>query len=215
MEPPWKVKVVVKNENEVEVKREAEEDWTQPWVTVKREREAESGEDDHEDWVHIPRDSRHAKQPKMNPSQEEPGPTPPDDNAEPSRETPENTNQDEGEDNPWAHLLRVKNYAAVDASFGNFGLIPMGVENGVRSLIVHVPRGKASWVVFHNIRPGGTIRVVLTSNVPRRKKNEPKTLNVRYTTPTKYFPPGAKTSCLTIGVDDAEWQSLMRKPRRI
>jgi hypothetical protein len=105
----------------------------------------------------------------------------------------------------------AQNYAAVEATDKDFGLIPMGVENGVRSLVMHVPKGKQGWKVFQNVQPGGVIQVVRRRNGGREARN----LRVRYTTPTRYTAPGQKVSCLTIGVDDAEWQSLMVKPRHI
>lgn len=216
-EAPWKVRVTVtKNENEVDVKHEEEEyDLLNPWTTmIKREREPESEDDQEEAEMQMP--SAPAKHPSQtaNHDQEEALPQTPEEPPG-QKEMQEMMASINSQDSPWSHLLRVQNYAAMEASFGNFGLIPMGVEKGMRSLIVHVPRGKQSYYVFQNIRPGGTIRVVRSCNVPHRRKNDPQTLHVRYTTPTKYFPPGAKLSCLTIGVDDAEWQSLMTKPRHI
>lgn len=105
-------------------------------------------------------------------------------------------------------LLSTKNYAAVDAE-STFGLIPTGGEMGVQSLIMHAHRGVQGWESFREVRPGAILRVV------RKAGEKPTELRVRFTTPTRYIPPGAKISCMTIGVDEAEWRSLMSNPRCI
>jgi hypothetical protein len=227
-EPPWKIRLVVKKEEGVvEVKQEdpcAEET---PWGAVEVKQEDPSVKEEAS-WR-----TAEVKQEDDPSMEEEEAPWDKQveqEDAEGSPQTPpkEVTSHRKtkkplkkrkaplDEDSmTLTHLLDSRNYAAVEAGSKSFGLIPMGIENNVRSLIVHVPRGKQGYSLFQNIRPGGTIRVVLNSKFIKRKTYEAKTLKVRFTTPTKYIPPGAKVSCMTIGVDDAEWQSLMAKPPRI
>ena len=111
-------------------------------------------------------------------------------------------------------FISAKNYAAVDAESKAFGLIPTdmpGGTDGLQHLIMHAPRGVPGWKSFQEVRPGALLRVVKNDG----KDRTPIELQVRFTTPTRYIPPGAKISCMTIGVDGAEWKSLMSNPRRI
>lgn len=120
-----------------------------------------------------------------------------------------------------AQLICSRNYAAVESERKDFGLIPLELDagSGIRSLVIHATRGVTASEAFQNVRQGGTIRVVKgRTRISRKKPNDkhryPSELRVRFITPTRYVPPGSKISCLTIGVDDSEWQSLMTNSRR-
>jgi hypothetical protein len=251
---PWSIKLVVKDRNVVEVKREQEDSVRAPWKeaeqeTVKQEktkvklektRRTETPTHRHVKTEIETEDSDGYTRSRLKRERE---PEDSDDDVrwtapngktkremlthpDPKELTNLNTgqklpNQDRGASTPYhqdeksydesTRWICPQNYAAMEASAKNYGLIPMGVEKGVRTLIMHVPRGKIAWEVFQHVQPGGTLQVVKG----RKGGKNWKTLGVRFTSPARYFPPGVKVSCLTIGVDDTEWQSLMTKPRRI
>ena len=200
---PWAIRLVVKNEAVVDVKREHKDEDSEPWPNTLPTRN--DGDDDSTI-------KRPTKQQRINPDAKEM----PEDQAPGSIQTPVTTSvtskpQGVEKRKEPKHWIGAQNYAAVEADSKEFGLIPMGVESGVRTLIMHVPRGKQGWQVFQHVQPGGAIKVVKV----RSGGTDPRVLRVRFTTPSQYYPPGAKVSCITIGVDDAEWQSLMTKPCRI
>jgi hypothetical protein len=108
-------------------------------------------------------------------------------------------------------LLRAANYAAVDPSRGIYGLIDQGLSDpGTRALIMHILPKRDAWPVLEKIRPGTLLPAISKSGRGGRTA-----LRVRYTTPTKYFSPGCKVSSVTVGVDEADWQSLVMKAHRI
>ena len=108
-------------------------------------------------------------------------------------------------------LLRAANYSAVDPSRGVYGLIDQGLSDpGTRALIMHILPKKDAWPVLEKVRPGTLLPAISKSGRGGRT-----TLRVRYTTPTKYFSPGCKVSSVTVGVDEADWQSLVMKAHRI
>lgn len=108
-------------------------------------------------------------------------------------------------------LLQAANYAAVDPKGKVYGLIDAGLSDaGTRALIMHVRKKLRSYPVFEKIRPGE-----LLPASSRSRRGGTTLLRVRYTTPTRYYTPGSKVSCMTVGVDEADWQSLVAKAHRI
>lgn len=98
----------------------------------------------------------------------------------------------------------TQNYAAVDPEGKLFGLIDQGLADPrCRSLTVHVRRNRVPWPILNAIRPG----VLLQARLPRSSQTVG--LRVRFTTPARYYSPGAKVSTLAIGVDESDWRSLM------
>ena len=63
--------------------------------------------------------------------------------------------------------------------------------------------------LLNQLRPGALLRA------RRLLGGKPGQLRVRYTTPARYYSPGALVTTLAIGVDEADWQSLMAGTRRI
>lgn len=113
----------------------------------------------------------------------------------------------EGGDDPTGRLVRLRNYAAVDAEAGGYGLIDRGTrEAGVRSLVMHTPsrrkltRGQPSPPM---VRPG----TILTVRSPLRGTTA--RLRVRYTTPARYYSPGQRVTTLGVGVDARDWQAFV------
>jgi hypothetical protein len=109
----------------------------------------------------------------------------------------------------------VKNYAAMDAETGAYGLIgsSSGGSGGVRSLVMHVPRKvqhqpRGAYAVLSQVRAGSILKVRRT---PRRGQPNPpiRELLVRFTTPARYYGPGSDVTTLGIGVDEAEWQGVL------
>jgi hypothetical protein len=127
----------------------------------------------------------------------------------------EPTQDEDNEPAEERHLLKpdgeervcAKNYAAIDAEDGAYGLIAPErslPQDGMRPLLMHVPRGKSRqrpWDVLNQVRPGS----VLTVKRGERTRN----LVVRFTTPARYYSPGARVTTLSIGVDEAEWQDVL------
>lgn len=107
--------------------------------------------------------------------------------------------------------LKAANYAAVDPTREVYGLIDEGLSDpGTRSLIMHVRRKLPAFPVLEKIRPGG-----LLPAASRNNRGGVTLLRVRYTTPCRYFSPGSKVSSITVGVDEADWQSLVAKAHHI
>jgi hypothetical protein len=106
-------------------------------------------------------------------------------------------------------LISAQNYAAVEAGAREFGVIDMGEGQGTRSVVVHVPKSSAPWLVLDPIRPGAALTVRPVAG------GEPVHLRVRSTTPSRYYSPGAKVTTLAVAVDSADWQSLMVGARSI
>lgn len=105
----------------------------------------------------------------------------------------------------------MQNYVAVDPSREIFGLIDQGLADGAtRSFVMHVRRGQTPWTVLGAIRPG-----VLLPVISRSGRGGITSLRVRFTTPAQYYSPGSKVTSMRIGVDEADWQSLMTKAHRI
>lgn len=193
----------------VKRERETEDSDDDTGSRVKRERETEDS-DNEARWVASAGKTK--KKVPTNPDPKEMSSLNTDNRSHSQDVGAQNTyHQEEREYDKSTRWICPQNYAAMEASAKNFGLIPMGVDKGVRTLIMHVPKGKTAWEVFQNVQPGCTLQVVKG----RKGGKNWKRLGVRFTSPARYFPPGVKVSCLTIGVDDTEWQSLMTKPRRI
>ena len=105
----------------------------------------------------------------------------------------------------------ARNYAAVDARRETYGLIDQGlVDGGTRTMVMHVRRGQPAWDILNAVRPGSILAAKSKSG-----RGSPTPLRVRFTTPTKYYPPGCKFSTMTVGIDEVDWQSLMAKARHI
>jgi hypothetical protein len=115
-------------------------------------------------------------------------------------------------------LLCMKNYAAVDAEAGSYGLIDRGVrEAGIRTLVMHVPRTRRGARDKQGrllpaaappalVRPGTVLRVRPTAG----RGGAAARLRVRYTTPARYYSPGEHVTTLCVGVDASDWQALLR-----
>ena len=108
-------------------------------------------------------------------------------------------------------LLRAANYMAVDPSRKVYGLIDRGLtDSGTRTLIMHVRNRHHPFPVFEKVRPGEYLPAVSKSN-----RGGTTLLRVRYITPDRYYHPGSKVSTMRVGVDEADWQSLVAKAHRI
>lgn len=108
-----------------------------------------------------------------------------------------------------SRLICAKNYAAVEAGLERFGLIDMGARSSSRSLVIHArKRCRPAFALLNEIRPGTLLHV-------RRKGGKAHSLRVRFTTPARYYSPGALVTTLAVGVDEADWQSLMADTPRI
>lgn len=109
-----------------------------------------------------------------------------------------------------ASRVCARNYAAVEEGLERYGLIDMGTRSGGRDLLVHVrKRCRPPFQLLNQLRPGALLRA------RRLLGGKPGQLRVRYTTPARYYSPGALVTTLAIGVDEADWQSLMAGTRRI
>ena len=109
-------------------------------------------------------------------------------------------------------LLCARNYDAIEAGREAFGLIDQGVTGaGVRNLLIHVRRAphRPCWIVLNEIRVGSTIMA------SKGGKGIPSPLRVRFTTPSRYYTPSAKVTSMLVGVNEADWRSLMHDSRRI
>jgi hypothetical protein len=98
----------------------------------------------------------------------------------------------------------AKNYAAVEHGLDRYGLIDMGAQASGRSLLVHArKRCRPAFSLLNAIRPGTILRA-------RRWGDQAlHCLRVRFTTPARYYSPGAQVTTLSVGVDEADWLSLM------
>lgn len=95
-------------------------------------------------------------------------------------------------------------YAAVEVH-GWFGLIDHGCPSkGVRELVAHTPRNNGGYTL-DRLRAGQQIKVQPTSG-PRHQED----LRVRFTTPARYYAPGARITTLAVGVDDSAWTKVVR-----
>jgi len=105
-----------------------------------------------------------------------------------------------------ARQVSTQNYAAIEAGAERYGLIDMGpADAGRRSLVVHARKSnKTPHTVLNAIRPGSVLFVKRGRRVGRTMQ-----LRVRFTTPARYYSPGAKLSTLAIAVDETDWQSLV------
>lgn len=93
------------------------------------------------------------------------------------------------------HKTRASNYTSVEVN-GLYGLIEQGdATDKDRDMIAHMPR----WVKGHSldIKPGDIIEVASVDSDNKKRKN---LLLVTYTTPNKYYAPGARVSTLKLGV---------------
>lgn len=110
-----------------------------------------------------------------------------------------------------ARLASARNYAAIEAEHGDYGLIDMGQAGGGQSLLIHVARKNhpTPWTVLGGIRPGSTLKAISVHG------GSPVTLRVRYTTPARYYSPGARVTTLAVAVDSADWRSLRADAPRI
>ena len=77
-------------------------------------------------------------------------------------------------------------------------------------MVIHVKRKQIAWDVLNVVKPGSILAAKSRSG-----RGSPTPLRVRFTTPNKYYSPGCKVTSMTIGIDEADWQSLMAKARRI
>ena len=123
----------------------------------------------------------------------------------------------------WRERVCAKNYAAMDAEGGESGLIGVGGPadsnpDGVRSLVMHVPRkvqhraGGGHVRVLNHVRPGSILRVQRVFKRGRDDEEAPppvRELRVRFTTPARYYGPGSRVTTLAIGVDEADWQEVL------
>jgi hypothetical protein len=116
----------------------------------------------------------------------------------------------EGGEEEGQRLVRLRNYAAVDAEAGGYGLIDRGTrEAGVRSLVMHTPSRRKQQALTRGqpsppmVRPG----TILTVRSPLRGTTA--RLRVRYTTPARYYSPGQRVTTLSIGVDARDWQAFV------
>ena len=105
--------------------------------------------------------------------------------------------------------ISAQNYTAIEAGAREFGVIDMGEAAGTRSVVVHVSRSPAPWLVLDQIRPGTAL------TVRHVRGSEPCDLRVRSTAPARYYSPGARVTTLAVAVDSADWQSLMANARSI
>lgn len=113
--------------------------------------------------------------------------------------------------NPNTRFIQAANYAAVDPARKLFGLIDRGLSDAkTRALILHIRSRREAGPVFDGIRPGSLLPAVSKS-----KRGGTTLLRVRYITPSKYYSPGEKISSMALGVDEADWQSLVAKAHRI
>ena len=103
-------------------------------------------------------------------------------------------------------LVSMRNYAAVDAEKGDYGLIDRGVrQTGVRALVMHGRRARKGDPLAA-VRPGTILQVYSSVNGCGGK------LRVRYTTPARYYSPGQRVSTMGIGVDERDWLLLTSAP---
>lgn len=103
----------------------------------------------------------------------------------------------------------ARNYAAVEHDAQRYGLIDMGAQSSGRALLVHTRKKcRPAHTLLNTIRPGALL-------LASRPGGQPQRLRVRYTTPARYYSPGALVTTLAIGVDEADWQSLMAGTRGI
>jgi hypothetical protein len=123
---------------------------------------------------------------------------------EPAPPVPPAVGWDGGEPGAGPRLVRQRNYAAVDAERGAFGLIDRGVhETGVRGLVLHrTARGRKGGAPV-DVRPGTVLRVRSPAT------GGAGTLRVRFTTPARYYAPGQRVTTLRVGVDASDWQRFV------
>lgn len=107
--------------------------------------------------------------------------------------------------------LKMSNYAAVDPARKLYGLIDRGLSDAkTRALILHVRSKQDPGPVIDGIKPGTFLPATSKS-----KRGGTTQLRVRYTTPNTYYSPGRKITSIAVGVDEADWQSLVAKAHRI
>jgi hypothetical protein len=93
-------------------------------------------------------------------------------------------------------------YDAVQ-THGHFGMVDSGESSdGVRRLIVHVPKMSRGYVL--DIRPGEVIH----ANSGRGKPIAGR-LDVQYVTRHQYFAPGRPVTSCVIGVPEEQWQRFL------
>jgi hypothetical protein len=115
----------------------------------------------------------------------------------------------EGGEGHLQRLVSMRNYAAVDAEQGDYGLIDRGVrQTGVRALVMHGRKRARDRRrdPLAGVRPGTILQVFSSVNGCGGK------LRVRYTTPARYYSPGQRVSTMGIGVDERDWR-LMTEAR--
>jgi len=124
----------------------------------------------------------------------------------PDDEKPEKPRNKEEKPKKKKKEVSAQNYAAIEAGAERYGLIDMGpADAGRRSLVVHARKSnKTPHTVLNAIRPGSVLFVKRGRRVGRTMQ-----LRVRFTTPARYYSPGAKLSTLAIAVDETDWQSLV------
>lgn len=112
------------------------------------------------------------------------------------------------------HLVSMRNYAAVDATHGQFGLIDRGLhEKGVQGLVMHTPAQKRKRAGGgrhghpETIRPGDILTLRATASGAMGR------VRVRFTTPARYYAPGQKVTTLSVGVDEGDWRRLLLLPQ--
>lgn len=213
--PPWRAVVKVKQEpgeEQVVVQRSDEE--KPPWepIAARIEPEFVVISDSDDDDTPLPDEgarrllaAARRAQHDTEPAQMELGEQPADD---PRASVPSLARWEGGDtdDETTGRLVRLRNYAAVDAEAGGYGLIDRGVrEAGIRSLVMHTPstrRSQRGGPAMPAVRPG----TVLTVRSPLRGTTG--RLRVRYTTPAKYYSPGQRVTTLSVGVDARDWQAF-------
>jgi hypothetical protein len=120
---------------------------------------------------------------------------------------------DTGSDEP---RMPSSSSAAASTGLGVYGLIDRGpgpVGSGTRCLVMHSPsqhEQRETQSATDRVRPGGILRVVSVDDGGGSAR-----LRVRFTTPERYYAPGARVTTIRVGVDAVDWESLTPKQRRL
>lgn len=104
-----------------------------------------------------------------------------------------------------ASTLCSKNYSAMEATTGKYGIIDNGLaQQGIHELIAHIPRLKREYEF--DMRPGDTIQI---RSIWSKSKKDTIPMRVIFTSPSRYYSPGTKVTSLLIGVLESDWQKVM------
>jgi hypothetical protein len=206
-EAPWAVQAV-KSEEETEIARiePVHKPKRVPWAVpaVKSEEEAET--------VRIKRVRKPEPVPWAEGSSGEAAahpqrkPIPAYERTEPETSVSQSARSETVQREPPARQVSARNYAAVEHGLERYGLIDMGTiaSSQQRSLLIHVRRRcREPYKVLNAVRPG---TLLPAKAVGRNRRAD---LRVRFTTPARYYSPGAPVTTLIVGVDESDWRSLM------